>query len=176
VSQQQKTLQKIIKKQLRRLTPKQHKFVLLIVTKGERSSPADLAIEAGYSEKSAPQMAANLQNPKIFPQVVAEIQRMRDEYNEKFKVTYSRHIKRLDVLSHKAEDAGNWNAAVQAEKSRGQAAGLYIDRKEILTGSIDQMSKEEVESKLKEIEKQFSINTDIIEVKEQDLKIDNKDK
>jgi hypothetical protein len=38
------------------------------------------------------------------------------------------------------------------------------------------MSKEEVESKLKEIEKQFSINTDIIEVKEQDLKIDNKDK
>ena len=175
MSKQQETLQKITKK-LRRLTPKQYKFVLLIVTKGDKSSPADLAIEAGYSEKSAPQMAANLQNPKIFPQVVAEIQRMRDEYNEKFKVTYSRHIKRLDVLSHKAEDAGNWNAAVAAEKSRGQAAGLYIDRKEILTGSIDQMSKDEVESKLKEIEKQFSINTDFIEVKKADLEIDNKDK
>ena len=172
---QQETLQKTTKK-LRRLTPKQYKFVLLIVTKGDKFSPADLAIESGYSEKSAPQMAANLQNPKIFPQVVAEIQRMRDEYNEKFKVTYSRHIKRLDILSHKAEDSGNWNAAVAAEKSRGQAAGLYIDRKEILTGSIDQMSKAEVESKLKEIEKQFSINTDFIEVKEADLEIDNKDK
>ena len=109
---QQETLQKTTKK-LRRLTPKQYKFVLLIVTKGDKFSPADLAIESGYSEKSAPQMAANLQNPKIFPQVVAEIQRMRDEYNEKFKVTYSRHIKRLDVLSHKAEDAGNWNAAIK---------------------------------------------------------------
>ena len=162
-------------KSLRRLTPKQYKFTLLIVTKGDRSSPADLAIEAGYSEKSAPQMAANLQNPKIFPSVVVEIQRMRDEYNEKFKVTYSRHIKRLDVLSHKAEDAGNWNAAVAAEKSRGQAAGLYIDRKEILTGSIDQMTKEEVESKLREIEKQFSINTDFIEIKD-DNKIDSKPK
>ena len=145
---QQETLQKTTKK-LRRLTPKQYKFVLLIVTKGDKFSPADLAIESGYSEKSAPQMAANLQNPKIFPQVVAEIQ---------------------------AEDSGNWNAAVAAEKSRGQAAGLYIDRKEILTGSIDQMSKAEVESKLKEIEKQFSINTDFIEVKEADLEIDNKDK
>jgi hypothetical protein len=55
---------------------------------------------------------------------------------------------------------------LRQRKSRGQAAGLYIDRKEILTGSIDQMSKDEVESKLKEIEKQFSINTDVIEVKE----------
>jgi len=34
---------------------------------------------------------------------------------------------------------------------RGQAAGLYIDRKEIRTGSIDDMSREEVLSKLKEI-------------------------
>ena len=67
-------------------------------------------------------------------------------------------------MSHKAEDAGNWNAAVAAEKSRGQAAGLYIDRKEILTGSIDQLTKSEVEEKLKEIEKQFSINTDVIDV------------
>ena len=53
-----------------------------------------------------------------------------------------------------------------AEKSRGQAAGLYIDRKEILTGSIDQLSKVEVEEKLKEIEKQFSINIEDAEVTE----------
>jgi hypothetical protein len=45
---------------------------------------------------------------------------------------------------------GNYASAVAAEKSRGQAAGLYVDRKEILHGKIDQMSKEEV---LKEIAK-----------------------
>ncbi len=71
-------------------------------------------------------------------------------------------------MSRGAEDAGNWAAAVAAEKSRGQAAGLYIDRKEILTGSIDQLSKAEVEEKLREIEKQFSINTDVIEIQPED--------
>ena len=34
---------------------------------------------------------------------------------------------------------------------RGKASGLYIDRKEIRTGSIDSMSREEVLDKLKEI-------------------------
>jgi LPS O-antigen subunit length determinant protein (WzzB/FepE family) len=104
-----------------------------------------------------------------------EIDRLRKEWQEKYKVSYSRHIKRLDDLSRGAESASNWNAAVAAEKARGQAAGLYIDRKEILTGSIDQLSKAEVEEKLKEIEKQFSINAEDVTVIE-DKTIDNKDK
>jgi phage terminase small subunit len=119
---------------VRKLTTKQHKFAVLLVTKGDRMSAKECAIEAGFSEKSAQQAAANLTNPKMFP----------------------------------LEDAGNWAAAVAAEKSRGQAAGLYIDRKEILTGSIDQLSKAEVEEKLREIEKQFSINTDVIEIQPED--------
>ena len=77
-------------------------------------------------------------------------------------------------MSRGAESASNWNAAVAAEKARGQAAGLYIDRKEILTGSIDQLSKAEVEEKLKEIEKQFSINAEDVTVIEDKI-IDNKD-
>ena len=102
----------------------------------------------------------------MFPLVVEEIDRLRREWQEKYKVSYSRHIKRLDDLSRGAEAASNWNAAVSAEKARGQAAGLYIDRKEILTGSIDQLSKVEVEEKLKEIEKQFSINAEDYQVLE----------
>ena len=149
---------------VRKLTTKQHKFAVLLVTKGDRMSAKECAIEAGFSEKSAQQAAANLTNPKMFPLVVNEIERLRREWEQKYKVTYGRHIRRLDDLSRGAEEAGNWAAAVAAEKSRGQAAGLYIDRKEILTGSIDQLSKAEVEEKLKEIEKQFSINTDVIEI------------
>jgi len=38
-----------------------------------------------------------------------------------------------------------------AEYRRGQAQGIYIDRKEILHGSIDQMNKDEVLKRLKEI-------------------------
>ena len=111
----------------------------------------------------------------MFPLVVEEIDRLRIDWQEKYKVSYSRHIKRLDDLSRGAESASNWNAAVAAEKARGQAAGLYIDRKEILTGSIDQLSKAEVEEKLKEIEKQFSINAEDVTVIEDKI-IDNKDK
>jgi LPS O-antigen subunit length determinant protein (WzzB/FepE family) len=153
---------------IRKLTTKQHKFAVLLVTKGDRMSAKECAIEAGFSEKSAQQAAANLTNPKMFPLVVEEIERLRREWEQKYKVTYGKHIRRLDDLSRGAEEAGNWAAAVAAEKSRGQAAGLYIDRKEILTGSIDQLSKAEVEEKLKEIEKQFSINTDVIEITPED--------
>ena len=153
---------------VRKLTTKQHKFAVLLVTKGDRMSAKECAIEAGFSEKSAQQAAANLTNPKMFPLVVSEIERLRREWEQKYKVTYGRHIRRLDDLSRGTEEAGNWAAAVAAEKSRGQAAGLYIDRKEILTGSIDQLSKAEVEEKLKEIEKQFSINTDVIDITPED--------
>lgn len=153
---------------VRKLTTKQHKFAVLLVTKGDRMSAKECAIEAGFSEKSAQQAAANLTNPKMFPLVVSEIERLRREWEQKYKVTYGKHIRRLDDLSRGAEEAGNWAAAVAAEKSRGQAAGLYIDRKEILTGSIDQLSKAEVEEKLKEIEKQFSINTDVIDITPED--------
>ena len=153
---------------VRKLTTKQHKFAVLLVTKGDRMAAKECAIEAGFSEKSAQQAAANLTNPKMFPLVVSEIERLRREWEQKYKVTYGRHIRRLDDLSRGAEEAGNWAAAVAAEKSRGQAAGLYIDRKEILTGSIDQLSKAEVEEKLKEIEKQFSINTYVIDITPED--------
>ena len=153
---------------VRKLTTKQHKFAVLLVTKGDRMSAKECAIEAGFSEKSAQQAAANLTNPKMFPLVVNEIERLRREWEQKYKVTYGRHIRRLEDLSRGEEEAGNWAAAVAAEKSRGQAAGLYIDRKEILTGSIDQLSKAEVEEKLKEIEKQFSINTDVIDITPED--------
>jgi hypothetical protein len=57
---------------------------------------------------------------------------------------------------------------VSAEKIRGSAAGLHIDRKEILHGKIDQMTKEQVIARLKEIQEQhgvsvFQLPTDVIE-------------
>ena len=49
----------------------------------------------------------------------------------------------------------NFGAAVQAEKARGMAAGLYVSKSEIRHGSIDQMSKEEVEKALNDLKKQL---------------------
>ena len=42
----------------------------------------------------------------------------------------------------------------------------YVDKKEILTGTIDSMSREEVEKKLQDLKEQYSIETTFEEVKE----------
>ena len=58
----------------------------------------------------------------------------------------------LQMIRDKALEAGAYAAAVQAEYRRGQALGtIYVDRKEIRHGTIDSMSKEEVERKLNEL-------------------------
>jgi phage terminase small subunit len=137
-----------------RLTPKQIKFCILLVEQGDELSAKECAIQAGYSEKAAIQSASNL---KQIPHVAEYIRELRNREEKRYEVNLHRHLKRLDQLSKGAEDKGNWNAAVQAEKSRGQVAGLYIDRKEIMHGSIDQLSREEVDKLLTDMDKKLTI-------------------
>ena len=40
---------------------------------------------------------------------------------------------------------------MNAEANRGKAAGLYIDRKIIKTGKLDDLSEQELEAKMKQI-------------------------
>ena len=56
------------------LTPKQAKFAQLIVLYECRKTATQIAIESGFSEKTARQQASNMQNPKMFPKVVDAIQ------------------------------------------------------------------------------------------------------
>ncbi len=81
----------------KRLTEMQKRFAEYIVFNEGRTTGADAAIAAGYSEKRARVEATN------------------------------------------------------AEKNRGMAAGLYIDRKIIKTGKLEDLSEEELESKMKKI-------------------------
>ncbi len=138
------------------LTPKQAKFAQLIVLYEGRKTATNIAIECGFSAKTARQQASNMQNPKMFPNVVEAINHYRVQFYRKYETSYDKHLKRMFELSQKAEEAGNWNAAVAAEKNRGQVAGLYIDKKEIKYGTIDSMSMEEVDAKIKELENRLS--------------------
>jgi len=58
--------------------------------------------------------------------------------------------------------------AINAEYRRGQLAGFYIDRKEVVTASLDNMTRPELEAKLKEIRDHNVINGEAIgvEIKE----------
>ena len=139
------------------LTPKQAQFVNIFIEKGLQQSAKQCAIDAGYKENIATVIASKLQNPKYYPHVVQEIERRRAELNRRYSISYKSHIQKLAELRDSAEAAGNYTGAIAAEKYRGMVAGLYIDRKEIMHGTIDQMSVGEVEEKLVELRKKLSL-------------------
>ena len=139
----------------KRLTEKQIKFAQLVVSNEGRMNGTECAKEAGYGE-AARIRAYELQNPKKYPLVVKYIGELREENQRKYSVTFERHITELAKIRQEALKKGAWSAAVNAEVARGKAAGLYIEQKIIRTGKLDDLSEEELESRMKEIIDQYS--------------------
>ena len=134
------------------LTRRQQKFVMEIVSNDGLITAREAAIRAGYPVSSAHARAHEMMNPNICPHVAREIQRYRDELDEKYEVGYKRHIRDLQVLRDKCVENNAWSAAVQAERLRGMAqGGIYVNKSEIRTGAIDAMSVEDVERELERI-------------------------
>ena len=140
----------------KQLTEQQIKFAQLLVTNEGRKTPTECAIEAGYADGSARVRASELRNPRRFPLVVGYIGELREEYNKKYEVDYGRHIAELGKIRQSALDKGAWSAAVNAEVARGKAAGLYIEQKIIRTGKLEDLSAEELESRMKTIIDEYS--------------------
>ena len=149
-----------------KITQKQRKFVLLLVHSEGLKSASQCAAEAGYSKKSCRELASRLQNPDHYPLVAKAIDSEVRANVDRYRCSQERSLATLARLRDQASSAGNYNAAVAAETRRGQIAGLYVDKKEILTGTIDSMSREEVEKKLQDLKEQYSIETTFEEVKE----------
>ena len=135
----------------KQLTEQQIKFAQLLVTNEGRKTPTECAIEAGYADGSARVRASELRNPKRFPLVVQYIGELRDEYNKKYEVDYSKHIAELGKIRQAALAKGAWSAAVNAEVARGKAAGLYIEQKIIRTGKIEDLSEDELNERINTI-------------------------
>jgi phage terminase small subunit len=151
---QERTSRKVapLKKQRKRLTQKEWTFVQELVGGDGAVTMKEAALRAGYTPQSAKTVAWKLTNPDLNPHVCAAIQEYRAELAAKYGITYERHMKDLQTIRDAALAAGAYGAAVQAEYRRGQALGtIYVERKEIRHGTIDSMSREEVERKLNEI-------------------------
>ncbi len=133
------------------LTDKQRVFVKIYSENEGRLTPTECARQAGYKEDSANVRASELLNGKRYPKVVEAVIARRAEIEKTHEVKLNKHVQELARLRERALGEKSYSAAVNAERLRGQAAGLYVDRKEIRTGSIDSMSREEVLTKLKEI-------------------------
>jgi hypothetical protein len=133
------------------LTDRQRIFVKIYTDNEGRLTPTECARQAGYKEERAAVTASELLNGKQHPKVVEAVLARRAELEKTHEVKLSKHVQELARLRDRSLSEKSYSAAVNAERLRGQASGLYIDRKEIRTGSIDSMSREEVLAKLKEI-------------------------
>ena len=134
----------------------QQKFAQLLVTNEGRKTPTECAIEAGYDKDTAYVRASELRNPKKYPLVVKYIGEIREEYQKKYDVDYGKHIAELGKIRQQALAKGAWSAAVNAEVARGKAAGLYIEQKIIRTGKLEDLTSEELESRMKTIIDEYS--------------------
>ena len=135
----------------KKLTEMQRKFANLLVVNEGRKYAYECAIEAGYEPDRARQTAYELQNPKLFPLVVKYIGEIREEFQKKYEVTYEKHIAELGKIRQEALKKGAFSAAGNVEVARGKAAGLYVEQKIIRTGKLDDLSAEELETRMKDI-------------------------
>ena len=142
----------------KRLTEMQKRFAEFLVFGGPEGpmTKTEAALAAGYSPQRARIEASELTNPKHCPLVVRYIGELKEEKLKKHEVTYEGHVAELARLREAALKKGSFSSAVNAEANRGKAAGLYIDRKIIKTGKLEDLSVQELEAKLKQIEDDYA--------------------
>ena len=90
-------------------------------------------------------------NPRLSPLVAHYIGKLKEERLKKFEVSYEGHVAELARIKDLALKKGSFSSAVNAETNRGKAAGLYIERKIIKHGKLEDMSEQELENKMKQI-------------------------
>ena len=145
-----------------RLTEMQRKFAELLILYEGRKFDYECAIEAGYEPTNARPMASRLQNAEYFPLVVKHIGELREEQRNRYKVNYGRHVTELARIRDSALKHRSFSAAANAENMRGKAAGLYVDQKHILHGTLDTDKNEDEMNK--EIAELLKSNRKIINI------------
>jgi phage terminase small subunit len=143
------------------LTRKQRAFAQYLVQENGRSTPTECAKMAGYSEHSATQIACNLQNPKMYPKVVDFIDTLTKEYSKASKIEFQKHAREMARLRDMAVEEKQYSAAINAEYRRGLLGGFYVERKEVVTASLDNMSRKELQQKLENLRKENQLIQDV---------------
>ena len=137
----------LIKQKKQTLTKKQQKFVQLYVYQDLTNT--DCAHRAGYRfpEVVAPRL---LHSPE-YRHIQEKIRELQEGEQKKYEITFDKVARDLKVIRDAALEDGSYGAAVSAELGRAKLAGLMVERKEIKHGSIDQMDRAEVESRLRQL-------------------------
>ncbi len=127
------------------LNRRQRNFIWIAVN-NPRLSLVECAHKAGYT--SPRQMANKLMNKPI---IRKEYNYLMNQAKKKYELNYDRAVQDLYDIRDKAIESGSFNAAISAQNSLLKVGGLIVDRKEVMFGKVDQMSREEVENRLKQL-------------------------
>ena len=133
------------------LTAKQETFCLNYAAGNITQTEA--ARRAGFANPAF--AATRFLNGRDYPHVLRRIVELKHELSRRFEVTFENHVKKLAEMRDMALADKNYSAAIAAEKNRGQVAGLYIARHEIMIGKIDQMSREEVLAEIEKLHQEY---------------------
>lgn len=136
------------------LTNRQREFARYYV-EGKWSN-AECARKAGYADASARIQAHKLLDGKSFPAVPELVKELREARERRYGVTVLGQLKRFEELSMSAEEAGQFSAAINAEKIRSSLGGLTIDRRESThVHQLDNMSREDIVARLASLRKNY---------------------
>ena len=124
-----------------------------------RMSFTEAARVAGYKD---PRQASYqlMKNPKV----KQEFNFLMSEVKKKYELNHDRAVQDLYDIRDEALKSGSFNAAISAQNALLKVGGLVVEKKEVRFGKIDQMSREEVESRLKQL-----MGQELLEVDAKDL-------
>jgi phage terminase small subunit len=153
-------------KTIHELTPKQRKFVDVLVGNWGLMSKTQAAKEAGYTsttKNGLSEMASKLTNVNKNPHVVRYLEKKlaneEQKYNNKL-----RSFKRFEKFGDDAAVKHQYAAAINSEYRSGQLAGLYVDKKEITHNMLEGMSRDQLEKRLSELEEKIGEAKNIIDI------------
>lgn len=135
-------------KKHRPLQPKHKKFCQLYI---QGMSGAEAARRAGFTKHKYGAKAQGSALLRRNPLVANYIIDLLRKEQERAAVSMESHLTELSLLRDEARDSGQISSAISAEVSRGRAAGLYIEKKEVTVSKVETMSDEELRSKLQDL-------------------------
>jgi len=127
------------------LTQQQQKFVENVVY--QDMSQTEAARKAGYSNPAV-QAHRNMKSKNI----MIAIEELRHEAQHRNNVTLDRSLRDLKSIRDAAVLDGSWGPAIKAEELRMKAVGLLIEKKAVLHGRVESLSKNEVLKELKKLQ------------------------
>lgn len=131
----------------KKITKKQEKFIDLMVYQDYNQTKC--AHLAGYENPGV--AATRLLSEPNYEHVQEKIRDLKAVQRKKNEITFEGIANKLAEIRDVSLADGSYGPAVTAEIARAKLAGLMVDRKELKIHKIDNMSRDQLESRLQEL-------------------------